>query len=593
MTSEASNPPARPASLRPSRWSWREYILVAGLAVHTALLFYGATNVRYMLTNIDGISYVSIARHYAEGHLDAAVNAYWSPLFSWLTVPFLAAGVPDAVAMGLVSAFAAATVVIVGTVTAWRWTGGRFLPAALYLAVAGAFALGNLPMQTPDMLVAAWIVVFAAALIELTPRVLRGGRRDLIVAAAVLGVLGALGYVTKLFLIPVFVVSLVFWLVLVAVVRGEGTGRQRLRRAAVALGGAALVAVVLSAPWVTALSIKYEGFTIGTSLAVNVEHKFEPPEDEDAPRDYILWAPPNEYAVSFGEDRSPQAGGSSGSSDVSLVDRLVYYGTERLTAFPYYVTKIGSIAPFAVATVVLFLVAVLVRGMTAFRRIPELTLAIIWVVYFLGYAMITSASSGGGNARYYWPLLVVATLLLSLLLPAIWDRVAQWPRRKAALAILVVLLAFVPVAAVWQHGLGRAAPFSTLPANASIGYLLRAPGPSGMERLAHDDLAAHIAPGSKLVSSNYRVGVRLSYYLGAHVYGRADQGYDPTDPIFQQLLRDTGIDYYLLFTPVGEVPLDLSGVGPLVSTIETRSTCDDTKTAPVVDCRIDIIRVAG
>ncbi len=37
----------------------------------------------------DEISYINIAHAYASGHWQNAINGYWSPLYSWLMVPFL------------------------------------------------------------------------------------------------------------------------------------------------------------------------------------------------------------------------------------------------------------------------------------------------------------------------------------------------------------------------------------------------------------------------------------------------------------------------------------------------------------------------
>lgn len=39
--------------------------------------------------NPDGVSYIQVARHYAELELKTAVNGYWAPLLSWLMVPFI------------------------------------------------------------------------------------------------------------------------------------------------------------------------------------------------------------------------------------------------------------------------------------------------------------------------------------------------------------------------------------------------------------------------------------------------------------------------------------------------------------------------
>src|SRR5687768_8808667 len=37
--------------------------------------------------NNDGMHYLDIARKYAQGDFAGAVNAFWSPLYSWLFVP--------------------------------------------------------------------------------------------------------------------------------------------------------------------------------------------------------------------------------------------------------------------------------------------------------------------------------------------------------------------------------------------------------------------------------------------------------------------------------------------------------------------------
>ena len=47
--------------------------------------------VRYRI-DPDTISYISIAQKYLRGEWTDAVNGFWGPLYSWLLVPFLAAG---------------------------------------------------------------------------------------------------------------------------------------------------------------------------------------------------------------------------------------------------------------------------------------------------------------------------------------------------------------------------------------------------------------------------------------------------------------------------------------------------------------------
>jgi hypothetical protein len=137
-----------------------------------------------------------------------------------------------------------------------------------------------------------------------------------------------------------------------------------------------------------------------------------------------------------------------------------------------------------------------------------------------------------------------------------------------------------------------AAPFSTVPALGSLGYLVTPAKPSDAQVFAEQKLSRVIPEDSRIVGSNYRGALRYGYYLGSHVYGRADQGYDVTDPRFQSVIRADGIDYYLLFTPKGAPVLDLSDLGPTLATFEQNVTCTDKKTAVIEDCRIDVIKVA-
>ena len=39
--------------------------------------------------NPDGINYINIAHSYMSGNFYGSINDYWSPLLSWLMIPFL------------------------------------------------------------------------------------------------------------------------------------------------------------------------------------------------------------------------------------------------------------------------------------------------------------------------------------------------------------------------------------------------------------------------------------------------------------------------------------------------------------------------
>ena len=63
-------------------------LLISAIVIYCAAGFALLPFFRYQI-NPDGISYISIAQKYLIGDIDNAINGHFSPLFSWLLVPFL------------------------------------------------------------------------------------------------------------------------------------------------------------------------------------------------------------------------------------------------------------------------------------------------------------------------------------------------------------------------------------------------------------------------------------------------------------------------------------------------------------------------
>ena len=564
----------------------RRWPVVGVGVVGSVLLGLAVARSTYDLNNIDGISYISIARQYADGHLQDAVNAYWSPLISWLAAPLLLLGVGDITAVVTVSAVAAWLGAAVGTAFVWRVTRQHTVATTVFAVVVTVFSVGAIHSLTPDVLVVTWTTCFVYALHRLDEALLEAGRTRR--AAAVLGVVCTVGYVTKLFLVPVMAVTGAIWLTVRLVGSARGPQRRHLLAAA---GIAFLTGLLLASPWIGALTWKYGELTVGSSFSVNMTAKFDParsaaPGISDAP----LWAPPNDRAVSFGEDRTFQEqGAAAGEPGQPLHARLAYYVEQRVLAMPHYLEKIRSIAPWAVPVMVVAALALVLRRGGGSLRSPLLVLVITFWVYFLGYAGVTTAERAGGNSRYYWPLLTLSTLAACIALPYLWERVTT-SAGTARRIVAGMLVAVLPLTALSQHGLGHGAPFSTADSTEGLGHLDDEPHPPALELVARD-LEKVVEPGSRMVGSNYRATLRLAFYLHSQVYGRAEQGYDPADPAFRAQLRAADIEYYVVFTPSDSLPPDLPALGPVVRSTTAAVTCADTAGAVVQDCRIDLVEI--
>jgi hypothetical protein len=435
------------------------------------LLIFGAHQLRFVMSNIDGIQYVRIAEHYAAGRIGDGLNAYWSPMISWTIVPLIKLGVESQYAFYLASAAWSSLGLGIGTWFVWRRSGYNLFASLVVIGTLFFLYAGNLSNMTPDLLVVTWTLGFAWTLTEVNDRMASGTVRARILWGVLLGVVMGIGYYVKAFDIPVFIVVGLGWLAvrLIALRSREATGRWRDRaRPLLVTPVAALIALILVAtPFVTAISVKYGYPTIGSSFAVNFGgHKFGDDIDSDAATTDSLQLPPppNSYAISFGEDRTAQlslpddtqqTSGTTSTAPRGLVAKGAYYLDQRLMAFPYYVGKIGDFGPFSVPIAAFFLLLLAFGVIRARRHRAAVITMTVFVVYFLGYAAITSASTKGGNMRYYWPLLALSTVTAALLWPAVWRRARRWGGwwRPALAAVLIALL---PIAAASQMGLAHA-----------------------------------------------------------------------------------------------------------------------------------------
>lgn len=222
--------------------------------------------------NVDGLSYVDIARAYAAGDWHTALNGYWSPLYSWLLAAVFAVTQPApatefAVVHAVNFACFAFTLAAFGffasqlladlkpaadTNEARDW---RPLILAGYAACGYALIVGiTLAHVGPDLLLTGIFFVVLGILCRL-----HSGAGNIFTLSATLGVTLAIGYFTKAVLLPISVVvifcaALLLW-------------RRRGGRLAPAI--TVVVLIILISPWVFALSKQKGRLTIGDSGRLN------------------------------------------------------------------------------------------------------------------------------------------------------------------------------------------------------------------------------------------------------------------------------------------------------------------------------------
>ena len=222
------------------------------------------------IMNPDGVSYLDMGDQYWRGNWHAALNSYWSPLYSWMTGLLLRIVRPamawEYPLMHLLN-FAILLAALFCFEFFWRellaWRedktiGGEsepFVWALGYLLFAYMhFVFHPLAIVTPDLAVAAlvylasgWMLRFAA------------GRMSA-ACAGLLGVLLGLGYLAKAAMFP-FAVVMLATMFTVACKRRAGRWL---------VGTALLGFLAVSIPFIAALSWNCHRLTLGDSAKLNV-----------------------------------------------------------------------------------------------------------------------------------------------------------------------------------------------------------------------------------------------------------------------------------------------------------------------------------
>ena len=224
--------------------------------------------VRRQSMNEDGVNYLDIGTAYMNGDWQTAINAIWSPLYSWIVGAVIHLAQPSVwwefpvVQMTNFGIFAAALICFEFF---WRQLTqryyndsegvtaiARFPPAGWWVVGYSLFIWSSLNLiemwaVTPDMCVAALVYLAAGMLFRLS-------RRDATPRAALmLGVVLATGYLAKAVLFPLGIVAIM----LAGIIRGSSLGSAS--RILLTLASFVIVAV----PYLIVLSIATGHVTFG------------------------------------------------------------------------------------------------------------------------------------------------------------------------------------------------------------------------------------------------------------------------------------------------------------------------------------------
>ena len=248
-------------TMQPDKNSKTSSWFVAVTVVSCALQLLWFASKCYNQIDIDGMGYLGIARHLRQGEFHAAINAFRSPLISWLiaVASFGGGGYVHIGKLINIGAFLLSLALLyVLTGKLWR---SRLVAslAILMFALGRGLSASAVLMVTPDFLFAAVALIYFIVL-------LRCLREDHLKDWFLLGSVHGLAFLAKAFALPWLAVCTLVALGSTALGVSAKPWKTRLARLALA----ALIPVTVAASWATVLHSRYGVFTTGTQFKVNL-----------------------------------------------------------------------------------------------------------------------------------------------------------------------------------------------------------------------------------------------------------------------------------------------------------------------------------
>ena len=477
----------------------------------------------------DDISYISIAKNYLSCNFFDAINGFWSPLVSWLLIPFLF------LKLGPIFAFKLLAIVV-----------GIFILIGVYsllsrleinnkISLFYTFSLtpliawfGLYHTSTADMLSTCLMIYY----FSLT---LKDSYYNSIYNTIIIGLLGAVGYFAKHYNFYFFIIH--YCSINVCYFFGkESIDRKRslIRNSVFGF----VTFIVITGIWIGVVSNKYQKIVIST--AGNYNFSLIAPESKGHPVHSMgFFEPTNEAAISIWEDPSYIKMGSW--SPFESFGHLNYLIKNSVHNAVYYLLNLGR-NPIKCFTIIFMMLIVLPLRRELFDN-KWFYLLLTMLIYPMGYILMKKEPRIPIENRYVWINDILIYILNAYCVFKLTNCRFFIGVRRTILFGIIFMIIFIP-------------PMYRLYDNRHWGWSVRHSG-------------KYIYDLSKKVSSDYKLGRRniasqngdwwdslsLCYYVNAKYYGESKP--NGTDDEIKKDLIKFNIDYYFVWGGILKNNIDI------------------------------------
>lgn len=460
--------------------------------------------------NPDGISYISIAQKYLLGDFANVVNGHWSPLFSWLLVPFLDFGLEPLLAVKLLNLCIGISLFFV--VRSWCMQTGvssvvQNAITASMISITIYFAFHQI---TPDLLLSSIFFLYYSCLMKSSYAHTPG-------QGLVAGAWGGVAYLAKSYSLPFFCIHFPLIHLFHYLNNPESSSRHIVVRNFF-LG--LIVFCIISGTWIALLSNKYGVFTTTTQTA----HNFQCVMPGSPPK-YGFIKPPNDTAISVWEDPYVR------------IEKVSWTPLQSFSAFVHWLKFIRknisptikmffAFSPLSFCLCIGYVVFFVTRPKCLFREHVFFASLLTTVLYAGGYCGILI------DERYIWCVLLLMVLLAGKVMTLLFQsRLFTQPLKICILITFVISCSFLPIKNL----------FASKYAGKEIALL-------------SNELRTSIPSRSAIASDgDFFTTLFIAYHLNLKYYGTAEGYDDNTDDIMRDLEREK-INYFIVWGNLGETP---------------------------------------
>jgi hypothetical protein len=456
----------------------------------------------------DSTSYISLAQKYLAGDFQNAINGIWAPLYTWLLIPLLFIGIAPLLASVCLTVFFGLLTLVVVRSFLHKFE----LPESISLTILVAlvpvllsFALSDSP---PDSLVVFFLMLYFNQLFEdkYSSNKWSGIK---------CGIHGAFAYYSKAFALPFFLAHFVIWNG-IRYFRNRAERKELSRSFACGIGAF----LILTIPWIGAISHKYERLTFSTAGKFNYLAAGPESKSKGGPYYYEgLFPPPNETAVNGWED--PTFHEMPSWSPFTSAESLKYGITLFRNNVRLTLNKFQNFSSLS-GLILIFYVLLALTPISEFLRndkilFPLLSLAI----YSAGYVLIVVES------RYLWLDCILILVMGGHLIKLLYEADVFTKLSRAGLLIGFAATFMVPSARFLKANLDTKQDAYVLGRTLAEEYQVK----------------------GNIATNKHSSTLYLAYHMNAKYYGQVRPGCSAAE--LRQELTRYDIDYYFVW---GEPP---------------------------------------